>query len=680
MDLKVLYRQMLIALMSSVLCTPVLAGPSTEASADAASALDSIVVIGKQVKPESTGLAGSLDVIGRDELANERVDDTMELFSKIPGVYFSRFNQGLINTDIAIRGFAGDGETPHAKLLIDGIPGNLHNGYSELDQLFPLSIESIQVYKGTSDARVGLFNIAGNYRVQTRTDVDVVELDASLGSFAAKELQGYAGIKTGELTQNYFAGYREADGYRDGSNLQKSVLHGRWAYDFGAQTTLAVIARASHYDSDAPGYLSKAQSRSAPRSQASYAILDGGDKDVNGISVHLDHAISDTLDWSVKAYVQDYQRERWVRFSEAGSLQNRFDDQDHRGLISTLMWQLSDLWRLEAGADAERQDVLEQRFGTVGFARVRNVANVLRNRQFEFDSSGVFLRADYAVEDRFGFNVGVRFDELDGDYVQFSATGVPTSRRIYNFGGIVQPKANVFFRVAEALTVFANYGRSFQHPLAADAYTSGDRGARDVSRNNGYELGAKWRAAERTEVRLSFWRQNAEDEFVLVDGNAQNVGKTERDGIDLSANWQLSETLSAWANYTTVDSEIVLPASARAALIGNALRSIPDHTGSLGLSFQPNTAWSLRLHLDRQGDYYVNEANLGGKFGAYTLLHGNIDHYTSIANVPTKFSLQLNNITDRFYEYVFDFSENGTDTIHSPGDGRSISLSASVSF
>jgi iron complex outermembrane recepter protein len=180
------FTRLAIALAAAV-SSPLLANPNPNPEP---AELDSIVVIGKQAKPDSAGLAGSVDVIGRDELANERVDDTMELFTKVPGVYISRYNQGLINTDIAIRGFAGDGETPHAKLLIDGIPGNLHNGYSELDQLFPLSIESIQVYKGTSDPRVGLFNIAGNYRVQTRQDTDVVEVDASIGSYSAKELQG----------------------------------------------------------------------------------------------------------------------------------------------------------------------------------------------------------------------------------------------------------------------------------------------------------------------------------------------------------------------------------------------------------------------------------------------------------------------------------------------------------
>lgn len=132
--------------------------------------LDSVVVIGENEVNIDKTLAGSVDVITRDELEYEHVTDTLELYTKTPGVVLSRFNQGIINTDISIRGFAGDGSTPHAKLLVDGIPSNLHNGYNEMDYLFPTNIQSIQVFKGTSDPSTGLFATAGNYKVETRKD------------------------------------------------------------------------------------------------------------------------------------------------------------------------------------------------------------------------------------------------------------------------------------------------------------------------------------------------------------------------------------------------------------------------------------------------------------------------------------------------------------------------------
>jgi iron complex outermembrane receptor protein len=157
-------------------------------------ALDSVVVIGKKEFNLDKSLAGSVDVITRNKLKYESVTDTLELFTKTPGVVLSRYNQGIINTDISIRGFAGDGETPHAKLLVDGIPSNLFNGYNEMDYLFPSNIQNIQVFKGTSDASTGLFATAGSYKVETRKDTGK-QLQLGYGSFDTRELQGYFGDK-----------------------------------------------------------------------------------------------------------------------------------------------------------------------------------------------------------------------------------------------------------------------------------------------------------------------------------------------------------------------------------------------------------------------------------------------------------------------------------------------------
>lgn len=648
--------------------------PPQRASADA---LDTVVVIGERSGSRvDAGLAGSLDTIARSALEYEHVDDTSELFNKLPGVYLSRYNQGLINSDISIRGFAGDGETPHAKLLIDGIPSNLHNGFSEMDQLFPIGIESITVFKGTSDPKVGLFNIAGNYRIDTRTDVGVRELEVSIGSFDIRELQGYFGFENGALKHSYFAGYRKAGGYRDHTDLEKYALSGRWSYALGEQTSLGLIARAAGYEGDAPGYLTKAESQLRPRSSAGYANQDGGEKSTRHVSLHFDHRFGDSVALSAKAYLQTFERERWVRFSQTAALQNRFDDQDQRGIIGTLTWDMNARWRLDGGVDAEFQDVIEQRFGTIGQARVRNRANVLRNRAYDFNVVGAFARIGMRENNRYGWNVAVRADRIDGDYTQFNAAGVPSTRDIYRFGTIVQPKFNGFVNFGEDLQLFANIGRSFQHPFSADAYTAGDRSARDVSINDGWEFGAKWRPSDALELRLSYWEQKAKDEFVVVDGVAQNVGRTARDGLDFAFNWNASERWYVWGNLTTVDSRIVRPAQNRQAFVGNALRGVPTRTGSLGVDLEAGDAITARLHVDHQGDYHVNEANLGGRFGDYTLAHASLDWRLGWGTL----GFQVHNLFDRYYEYVFDFSENGTGTIHSPGDGRAFGVSLKMAF
>ncbi len=153
-------KKLIPSIVALILSSPAFVLANLENSIE----LGSVVVIGKKEVELDKNIAGSVDVITRDELEYEHVTDTLELYTKTPGVVLSRYNQGIINTDISIRGFAGDGTTPHAKLLVDGIPSNLHNGYNEMDYLFPTNIQSIQVFKGTSDPTTGLFATAGNFQ------------------------------------------------------------------------------------------------------------------------------------------------------------------------------------------------------------------------------------------------------------------------------------------------------------------------------------------------------------------------------------------------------------------------------------------------------------------------------------------------------------------------------------
>ncbi len=634
--------------------------------------LGTVIVIGVPEEATSTELAGSVDVLSKDEIAYEHVDDTLELFSKVPGVYLARYNQGIINTDIAIRGFAGDGVTPHAKLLIDGIPANLHNGYNELDQLFPLGIGSITTFKGTSDPRYGLYNIAGNYNVSTRQDLGK-EIELTLGSFNTQEIQGYAGFANDALIQNYSFGYRTGEGYRDHTDLDKLSLAGSWDWQISEDTSLRFIARHASYDGDSPGYFNSPEAaRENPRGSESFAQQDGGDKTTNHLSLHWLHSINNNMDWTIKAYTQTFERERWVRFSEGGSLSNRYDDQEQKGLISTLSWSLTDDWRLDWGFDYAYEDVLEQRFSTISNdSRQRGAA--FRDRAYDFANFGTYLQISHDFSDRLQWNLAVRTDKLSGDFVD-QLNDQP--RDMYDFGTIIQPKLNVIYAVSDQTNLFLNAGRSFQHPFGASAYTSGDRNGRDVSVNDGWEIGTQISPSAAMSVRLSYWQQNASDEFINIDGTAQNVGETDRSGFDIAFSGEINNDWSYWGNFTTIDTEIVRAADSIADAQGNELRSIPDFTASLGLNYQVTENFVARIHLDAQGDYHINEANVGGRFGDFTLLSASADYDAGWGVIK----FQLNNITDEYYEYAFDFGNDAAFTIHSPGDGINGSVSVNWSF
>ena len=73
---------------------------------DEATRLDTVVVIGEATDTPELDLQGSLDVIGRSEIGYQNVNDISALFNKVPGLYIARFNQGIVNSDIALRGLS----------------------------------------------------------------------------------------------------------------------------------------------------------------------------------------------------------------------------------------------------------------------------------------------------------------------------------------------------------------------------------------------------------------------------------------------------------------------------------------------------------------------------------------------------------------------------------------------
>jgi iron complex outermembrane recepter protein len=631
--------------------------------------LDSVVVLGKkeQVSVSDKSLAGSVDVITRDELEYEHVTDTLELFTKTPGVVLSRYSQGIVNTELSIRGFSGDGETPNAKLLVDGIPSNLFSGLSELDYLFPTNIQSIQVFKGTSDATTGLFATAGNYKVETRKDAGK-QLQFGYGSFNTREMQGYFGEKQGDFTQNYAVGYRKGNGFREHTENEKIALSGRWQLDFD-KSTLALSAKYGKYNSpEAPGYMPKAQARSNRTGVADIARNDSGEKEFKHLSLHYDYFFNDDLDLSLKTYWQNFDRERNVRFVGSPGVESRFDDQTSTGFIAKLNWRINPQWGFETGYDIEHQDVSEFR---------QRLTTIRRDARYDFTAQGVYAKLENTPVDWLRWNIAYRIDRLSSEPKNlFVNNGTTLATTLLDDQTIVQPKFNVFANLNEQQTLFANAGRSFQTPTGTDLNTRGGTVPIDVAINDGWELGIKSAWNSGLNSRVSYWQQKAENEFINIDGTRRLLGATRRQGVDASVDYKLNDYLSLWGNVSKVYAKIDEPNALNPNFQGNTIRSIPDHTASLGLQFTPSSDWIARLHVDRQGAYYVNESNNGGKYGAYTLTNANIDYKTNWGRV----SLLANNIFDKYYEYVYDFSSSGAlnQLNFAPGAGRNFMLTATV--
>ncbi|MEZ5419816.1 MAG: TonB-dependent receptor [Vicinamibacterales bacterium] len=637
---------------------------------------ETVVVIGaasarRSLHPESADLVGSVDVMTSDQLEAENVDLSYELLKKMPGVYVNDFNQGVVAGGIGMRGFNTEGDINPVKLLVDGIPMNVNSGVADLNAIFPLNIDRIEVVKGTNDPRYGLFNIAGNVQVFTSAPGRYSKLKVLGGAFGTGDLQGTTAFSTGRLSHVYFAGVRTSTGYRDNSDLDRYAVSGKWVYTPASESwSVGLIARTYGFDTQAPGYLTLQQSQDTPRFSPAFSATDGGEQRTQHVSLHLDRQFQ-TVAVSVKAYRQQFFSQRFVRFTAAGAQQERLEDEAQLGALATVTWRPVGLSRVaglvSAGADVQSQDNEARRFRTVERSREA----VLRQWDFDFTNGGAYVMADVRPTRRLRVTGGVRADRVGGDFLNgLNGQALP----VIDYGTIWQPKVGVLATVRDGVNLYGNLGRSFQVGVGVSAF-----GTQPLShsKNDGWEGGVRLAPTSWLAARLGVWGQDASDELRLKfdnSGDSENVGKTRRRGWNIELTARPHPWVYAWATYTRQKATLVEPGATQPELKGKELDHTPRYTGKWGVDVTPTSRVTAALWTEAQGSYFLTTANTGGRFGRRMLT--NVDLFIA-AHRRLSLGVHLKNAFNGYHEYAwFD----GATTLHSPGERRALYVTSTVEF
>ncbi|TLX62320.1 TonB-dependent receptor [Stutzerimonas nosocomialis] len=648
----------------------------TREAADSTLTLGTVTVSATASGPlPSTRVLSSVDVLGADILEKQPVTYSWELFNRAPGVMLTPFGQGTTSGKLSMRGFNGEGEINAVKLLIDGIPSNSNDGNMPyLDMVFPLELERIEVVRGTNDARYGLHNIAGNANLVTRSGGDYGRARVRYGSYGLREGQVAKGIEGSNWSQNYFVGYQQSDGYRDHADSDRYVLSGKWFFtpDQG-DYRIGLIAR--HYEAQAeePGYLSREDARRHPRRSYGLSASDEGERSMSQVSLHLDAALSDALDLSAKAYLNRYDDDRWVRFSLAQSQQQRTTDETGLGALTSLTYRPGLDWlTLEGGLDVERQRNSSKRYLTVSQVKQSQT----RDQRFDFDIYGAYAQAVIEPLPALKIIPAYRVDHIEGE-LRDGLTG--NDYDVNDYGLIRQPKISLVYAPWREASLYANWGRTFQVGTGASAYKVPPRSA-DLSPsiNDGWETGIKFQPSDWLDGRIAYWEQVASDEVRrrLNDpsGDSENLGKTRRWGYDAQLNLHPRGDASLWLAYSRQYSRIEKPDPSLPTSRGKQIDHVPAHLYSAGASWDATPRLQLSGWLNGQSDYYLERENDQGRYGGFTLVNLGATYRVS---ERVELDLQLKNLADRYYEYVW---HDGAQSLHAPGERRSLYAGVTMEF
>ncbi|MEL6230389.1 MAG: TonB-dependent receptor [Cyanobacteria bacterium J06627_3] len=272
------------------------------------------------------------------------------------------------------------------------------------------------------------------------------------------------------------------------------------------------------------------------------------------------------------------------------------------------------------------------------------------NYDDSINQTGIFARYQADVTSRFSVNAGIRqdFNDLaDGSFTSF------------NLGTRVALTDTTNFR--------ANFARNFRVPTLADLFFSPFNNP-DLDPETGisFDVGIDQQIGDRGLFRFTFYRSEVDDAiaFDLVDFIPLNIGRVESIGIETELNYQVLDSVFAFANYTWNRPEI--KDGPEPADNGNSVPFTNADSFNLGVAYEPGDGLYAALFLHSISDTFADRGNLETLDGRTTL--------DFKLRVPLSENWALNasmdNIFDEQYEEFPGF----------PGVGRSVQVGVRGTF
>ncbi|WP_138516150.1 TonB-dependent receptor family protein [Limnobacter alexandrii] len=625
---------------------------------------------------------GGTAVVNAESFEAGKAVTIKDMLDFTPGV----FAQSRVNEEarLSIRG-SGLSRTFHMRgirLLQDGIPINLADGGSDFQDIDPLALQHVEVYKGANALQYGAASLGGAINFVTPTGYttpnSVLRLDAGSHEFARAQ------FKTGDVVGNwdYFASLSQlrSDGFRQFSGQKNTRLNANAGLKISPQLETRFYVIHGDMNQELPGNLSKSQLQTDP-TQANAASA--------GTNSQRDFLITRVAN-----------KTTWI--SPAGVEYNAGVYAVDKNLYHPLSFGLIDQQTRDVGTFGNRNAQGEmwglRHDTTLGYNLVHGVTearifNHVRGDRISLRSHEdqkahnmeLYGESRLHVTDRLQWINGLQWTHAKRTADdQFLSDGDASYQRRY---AQFSPKTGLLWQASEAVQVYGNLSRAFEPPTFSE--TSPTR-ALEAQESTTFELGTRGVAGE---IRwdISAYYSQLNHEFVsyqlnpLVPGLSAilNADDTTHQGVEIgiagpfardllkagdTLNWQLAYTFGRFR----FDND---------RAYGNAaIPGIPEHYVRAKLDYANTLGWTLSPNIEYvpQG-YFVDLANTLST-DPYLLLGLNASYRFSDT---LRVFVDARNLTDKVYAATTGVivNANGADSAQfAPGEGRSVYAGVEVKW
>ncbi len=671
-----------LLLAFSPLAQPVFANPALS-SVEVHAQREALSAASVQVAKEKLNqTAGGTAVVEAENFEAGKAVTIKDMLDFTPGV----FAQSRVNEEarLSIRG-SGLSRTFHMRgirLLQDGIPINLADGGSDFQDIDPLALQHVEVYKGAIALQYGAANLGGAINFVTPTGYttpnSVLRLDAGSHEFARAQ------FKTGDVLGNwdYFASLSQlrSDGFRQFSGQKNTRLNANAGLKISPQLETRFYVIHGDMNQELPGNLTKAQLQTNPTQANAASAAANSQRDflITRLANKTTWISPTGVEYNAGVYAVDKNLYHPLSFGlidqqtrDVGTFGNRIAQGELWGLRhdTTLGYNLV-------------HGITEARI----FNHVRGDRISLRSHEDQkAHNMELYGESRLHLTDSVQWINGLQWTHAKRTADdQFLSDGDGSYQRRY---AQFSPKTGLLWQASEAAQVYGNLSRAFEPPTFSE--TSPTR-ALEAQESTTFELGTR---AVTQQIRwdISAYYSQLNNEFVsyqlnpLVPGLSAilNADNTVHQGVEIglagpftrdllragdTLNWQLAYTFGRFR----FDNDRVYGNAAIPGIPEHYVRAKLDYANTLGWTLSPNIEYVPK-------GYFVDLAN--------TLAS---DPYLLVGlNASYKFSdtlrvfVDARNLTDKVYAATTGVivNANGADSAQfAPGEGRSVYAGVEVKW
>ena len=651
---------------------------STAVSAEVAQrAPDNLVVTASRSYQPTLNVAGNIARAGSDDLTVLAPNHAYELGVQFPGVWISRNSGQEQLTAIRSPVLTGAGSCGAFLILEDGIPTR-PAGFCNVNQLFEVPVElaaAVEVIRGPSNAYYGSNGLHGTINTLlpepggdpfSAITIEGGSHKFGRGKFRWNSGAGRNAVSAG-LMLDHDGGYRDSSGYEQVKAFVKSQ-HEK------SSGLLGITLSLSELDQETAGFITGFE-----------AYKDETVRFTNPNPEAFRDATSQRLavSWEPHAPASGAQ-DRWqpayrayLRNSDMKFLQHFLpgqpleeNGQTSGGVTISAQRNLAKSARLTVGMDGEisRGFLKEtQEMPATGSAFIVETRPVGKHYDYSVVSYQLagFANLNWPLTERWELATGARVEYLRYSYDNKMLTGNTRDDGVAcGFGGCqynrpadrsdaflnVAPNLGLLYRFSDRTVGFANLTRGFRAPQATELYRlQRSQSVADIDSVTADSVEAGIRHQGKQINLESVVYHMRKRHFIFRDASDFNVsnGKTSHTGIEINADWQLTDTVYVAATGSYANQEYRFDSAAdlgETIVKGNQVDTAPRALASARLGWA-NERGRAELEWAYTDSYFLDAAN-SARYGGHRLL--NLRLTVQTGNNWT-LGLRLNNLTDAKY-------------------------------